>query len=157
MPILPNMNTFCHTILEEFLSQCNRRMESITMSLRPRVMGNINDINVTYGIFNMCCIYMCISLHVSTQSSIFYPSAIVVGDIVIAAVCPSVTLRDNLSKHGSIWIIFCMRLVIVIILDGFLHGNIWSKGFGGKFWFLVEKSPILRIVSCLRDNFRKHG
>ena len=22
---------------------------------------------------------------------------------------------------------------------------------------LVEKSPILRIVSCLRDNFSKHG
>ena len=128
MPILPNMNTFCHTVLEEFLSHCNRRMESITMSLRPRVMG---DINVTYGIFNTCCIYMCISLHVSTQSNIFYPLAIVVGDIVIAAVCPSVTLRDNLSKHGWIWII-CMWLVIIIILDGFLHGNIWSKGFGGK-------------------------
>jgi hypothetical protein len=25
-----------------------------------------------------------------------------------------------------------MWLVIIIILDGFLHGNIWSKGFGGK-------------------------
>jgi len=29
-----------------------------------------------------------------------------------------------------------MWLVIIIILDGFLHGNIWSKGFGGNlsFW-----------------------
>ena len=49
--------------------------------------------------------------------------------------CLSVTLsclRDNLSKHGWIWIIFCMWLLIIIILDGFLHGNIWSKGFEGK-------------------------
>jgi hypothetical protein len=29
-----------------------------------------------------------------------------------------------------------MWLVIIIILDGFLHGNIWSKGFGG--WRVSE-------------------
>jgi len=28
-------------------------------------------------------------------------------------------LRDNLSKHGYIWIILCMWLVIIIILNGF--------------------------------------
>ena len=38
-------------------------------------------------------------------------------------------LHDNFSKHGSIWI---------IILDGFLHGNIWSKGFAGKSIFTSE-------------------
>ena len=51
------------------------------------------------------------------------------------SVRPSVILsclRDNLSKHGWIWIIFCMWLVIIIILDELLHGNIWSKGFGRK-------------------------
>ena len=60
-----------------------------------------------------------------------YPTAIAVRDIVIAAVRlsvrPSVTLsclRYNLSKHGWIGIIFCMWLVIIIILDGFVHGNI---------------------------------
>jgi hypothetical protein len=32
-----------------------------------------------------------------------------------------------------------------------------KQGFWGEILFLVEKSPILRIVSCLRDNFSKHG
>ena len=51
---------------------------------------------------------------------------------------PSVTLsclRDNFSKHGWIWIIFCMWRVIIIILDGILHGNIWSKDLGGNLSF----------------------
>jgi hypothetical protein len=32
-----------------------------------------------------------------------------------------------------------------------------ARVFGGKSKFLVEKSPILRIVSCLCDNLSKHG
>jgi hypothetical protein len=39
-------------------------------------------------------------------------------------------LRDNFSKHGYIWIIFCMWLVIISILDGFLHGNIFQLYHG---------------------------
>ena len=31
-----------------------------------------------------------------------------------------------------------MWLVIIIILDGFVHGNIWSKGFGGQSIFTSE-------------------
>jgi hypothetical protein len=32
-----------------------------------------------------------------------------------------------------------------------------ARVLGENLKFLVEKSPILRIVSCLRDNFSKHG
>jgi hypothetical protein len=42
-----------------------------------------------------------------------------------------------------------MWLVIIIILDGFLHGNNLKQGFWGEILILVEKSPILRIVSYL--------
>jgi hypothetical protein len=30
------------------------------------------------------------------------------------------------------WLFQDKKFVIIIILDGFLHGNIWSKGFGEK-------------------------
>ena len=53
----------------------------------------------------------------------FYSPAIAVRDIVIAdvrlSVRPSVTLsclRDNLSKHGWILIIFCLWLVTMSLL-----------------------------------------
>jgi hypothetical protein len=31
-----------------------------------------------------------------------------------------------------------------------------TRVLGGNLSFWFEKSPILRIVSCLHDNFRKH-
>ena len=93
-----------------------------------------------------------------------YPPAIAVRDIVIAAirlsvclsVCPSVTLSclcNNLSKHGWIWIIFCVWHVIIIILDGFLHGNIWIKVITKKqeFWgkILVFDWKITDFENCV--------
>jgi hypothetical protein len=80
----------------------------------------------------------------------FYPPAIAVGDIVIAVVHPSVTLsclHDNLSKHGWIWIMFCMWLVIIIILDGFFHGNIWSKILGENLSFWLKNHQFWEL--CL--------
>ena len=74
------------------------------------------------------------SIFVTFWKNFFYPPHDSGGGYSHSG-CPSVTLsclRVNLSKHGWIWIIFCMWLVIIIILDGLLHGNIWSKGFGGK-------------------------
>ena len=78
-----------------------------------------------------------------------------IREIVIAVVCPSLScLCDNLSKHGWIWIIFGMWLVIMIILDGFLHGNIWSKGLGGNLSFWLKYHWFWEL-SCLCDNFSK--
>ena len=49
-------------------------------------------------------------------------------------------LCNNFSKQAYIWIIFFMLLVIIIILDGFLHGNIWRKVLWENlsFWFYME-------------------
>jgi hypothetical protein len=41
--------------------------------------------------------------------------------------------------------IVCMWLVIIIILDGFLHGNIWRKGFEGKSIFTSEVYTVLKV------------
>ena len=42
-----------------------------------------------------------------------------------------------------------MWLVIIIILDGFLHGNIWSKGFGGKSIFTSEVYTVFKVEDFL--------
>ena len=61
--------------------------------------------------------------HIDYAHAHLYPPAIAVRDIVIAVVClsvrPSVTLsclRDNLSKHGWILIIFCLWLATMSLL-----------------------------------------
>jgi hypothetical protein len=36
-------------------------------------------------------------------------------------------------------------VIIIIILDGFLHGNIWSKGFGGKSIFTSEVYTVFKV------------
>ena len=38
-----------------------------------------------------------------------------------------------------------MWLVIIIILDGFLHGNIGSKGFGGESLFTSEVYTVFEV------------
>jgi hypothetical protein len=45
--------------------------------------------------------------------------------------------------------VFCMWLVIIIIVDGFLHGNIWSKGFGGKSIFTSEVYTVFKVEDFL--------
>ena len=58
--------------------------------------------------------------------------------------CLSVTLtclRDNLSKHGWIWMIFCMWLEIIIILDGVLTWKYLKQGFWRKILVFGWKFP----------------
>jgi hypothetical protein len=42
-----------------------------------------------------------------------------------------------------------MWLVIIIILDGFLHGNIGSKGFGRKSIFTSEVYTVFKVEDFL--------
>ena len=51
--------------------------------------------------------------------------------------------------------IFHIPLEVIIILDEFVYGNISRTSFWEKLKCFVEKSLILRIESCLRDNMSK--
>ena len=57
---------------------------------------------------------------------------------------------------GAYMEIFEARFWGEILVFGFTWKYL-KQGFCGKTLVFDEKSPILRIVSCLHENFSKHG
>jgi hypothetical protein len=55
------------------------------------------------------------------------------------------TTEISTQQESNYIYLYTMWLVIIIILDGFLHRNIWSKGFGGKSIFTSEVYTVFKV------------
>jgi hypothetical protein len=81
----------------------------------------------------------------------FWPK---LGDFIETKAKKSPTSPGLVSPDGWIWIMFCMWLVIIIILDGFLHGNIFKMAAKTrhKKWVKIQHCPISSKFDMWVDN-----